>query len=115
LITSGQLTETFSGGTLIADTDGSGMGNGSGTATFTIDLRITGGTGSFEGFTGEATLTGSLTQTSATTESISNGSFTGSVTASPEPSTVLLAVGGILGFAWRRRTGRRAFGRVLRS
>jgi hypothetical protein len=73
LISDGMLSEIFAHGTLFGTSSGSGTASGHGTATFTIDFVITGGTGDFAGDTGEATLTGTITQTSATTESIRSG------------------------------------------
>ncbi len=111
LLSGGTITETFADGTLFGTTSGSGSGNGNGTATFTIDFMITGGTGEFLGDTGEATLTGTITQTSPTTDAIS-GSYTGSVTAAPEPSTWLLLVTGLAvagGFRRARLDGARQF------
>jgi hypothetical protein len=84
------LQEVFSDGTLFGTGSGSGMGNGHGTATFTADIVFTGGTGIFAGATGEATLTGMITQTSPTTETISNGSYTGSLQLVPEPGTLAM-------------------------
>jgi hypothetical protein len=107
-VSNGMFTETFARGALFGTSSGAGTGNGSGTATFTIDVVITGGNGIFAGYTGTATLMGTITQTSPTTESISNGSYSGSLNT-PEPATmVLYAVGAtvLLGYGlWRR--GRR--------
>jgi hypothetical protein len=90
LISNGNLTETFTQGTLLGTTSGSGTASGHGTATFSIDVVFTGGTGLFAGATGEATITGTITSTSPTTESIT-GSYAGSLsTAVPEPSTLTL-------------------------
>ena len=105
LISDGMFTETFAKGALFGTSSGAGTGNGSGTATFTIDVVITGGNGIFAGYTGAATLMGTITQTSPTTESISNGSYTGALNT-PEPATmVLFAVGAaaLLGYGLRRR------------
>jgi hypothetical protein len=95
LISDGMLSDAFAGGTLFGTDSGSGTASGTGTATFTIDFAITGGTGIFAGATGEATLAGTITQTSPTTETISNGSYTGSISTSPEPSTLILLAGGL--------------------
>jgi PEP-CTERM motif len=101
VLSGGTITETFADGTLFGTTSGSGSGNGNGTANFTIDFMITGGTGEFYGDTGEATLTGTITQTSPTTDAIS-GSYTGSVAATPEPSTWMLLVTGLAAAGFRR-------------
>jgi hypothetical protein len=98
-----EITETFAHGTLFGTGSGSGTGNGNGTATFTIDFVITGGTGDFAGDTGEAILTGTITQTSPTTESITNGSYTGSITPAPEPGTWMLLAAGIAAVCRLRR------------
>ncbi|MFI5458510.1 MAG: PEP-CTERM sorting domain-containing protein [Isosphaerales bacterium] len=80
--------ETFSDGTLFGTTSGSGTANGKGSATVTIDLVITGGTGFFAGYTGEATITATITSTGPTTESVM-GSYVGTLSV-PEPSTLAL-------------------------
>jgi LPXTG-motif cell wall-anchored protein len=106
-ISAGTFLETFTNGTLFGTSSGSGTASGKGTATFTIDVVFTGGTGLFTGYTGEATLTGTITQTSPTTESISNGSYNGSLTAVPEPTmtTSILGIGllALSGVFLRRR------------
>ena len=66
-LSNGGITETFADGTLFGTTSGNGTANGLGVATFTIDFVITGGTGDFQADTGDATLTGTITQTSPTT------------------------------------------------
>lgn len=101
-LSDGALSLAFAGGTLVGTSSGSGKGNGSGSATFTIDFVITGGTGLFVGDTGEATLTGTITQTGPTTEAISNGSYTGTLTTVPEPSTLALLVAALAGLGLRR-------------
>src|SRR5271165_3429943 len=77
-ITNGILTEVFAGGDLFGTGSGSGTASGHGTATFTIDFIINGGTGIFEHQHGEAIITGTITQTSPTTEAI-DATYTGSL------------------------------------
>ena len=104
----GTLTEVFMNGTLMGTTSGTGTANGNGSATFSIDYVITGGTGIFAGAKGEATLMGTITQTGSTTETISNGSYTGSFTVVPEPGTLaILAPAFALGAAVLIRQKRR--------
>jgi hypothetical protein len=105
LFSDGNLTETFADGTWFGTTSGSGTGNGQGSATFTVDFVITGGTGDFAGVTGEATLTGTITQSSPTTESIS-GSYTGTLNSAPEPASMMLVTAGLAGLGLLRRRGR---------
>ncbi len=68
---------------------------------------ITGGTGLFAGAMGDVTLTGTITQTSSTTQSISDGSYVGSFTVSEPSSLALLApavaVGAVVLSRQRRR------------
>ena len=105
-ISAGMLTETFPNGTLFGTSSGSGTASGLGTATVTIDFIITGGTGIFAGASGETTFTGTITATSATTESIT-GSYVGTLSTVPEPASVvvwsgLLALSSVVQ-RWRRR------------
>jgi PEP-CTERM motif-containing protein len=102
LILNGLLSETFTNGKLMGTSSGNGTASGLGTAIFTIDFVITGGTGEFQGFTGEATLTGTITQTSPTTESLT-GSYTGAIGVVPEPPTLFLLGIGLAGFGLSRR------------
>jgi len=103
VVTDGTFLLDFGGlGTLFGTTSGGGMGNGAGMATFSADLMITGGTGLFGGAAGDATITGTITQTSPTTESLT-ASYNGTVTI-PEPSTVLLLLAGSSAVALRRRS-----------
>jgi hypothetical protein len=106
-VTNGMLTEVFSDGTLLGTGSGDGTGNGSGMATFTIDFIVTGGTGLLLGAMGEVTVTGTITQTSPTTESIA-ATYTGAISV-PEPgSLTLLGLGAAAGLAaWRRRGERK--------
>ncbi len=98
LFTNGMLTETFLDGTLFGTGSGTGTASGHGTATFTIDFVITGGTGKFAGDHGEAMITGTITQTSPTTEAISNASYTGTL-ATPEPGSIgLLLLGASINY-----------------
>jgi hypothetical protein len=90
-ISGGMLSEVFSQGTLLGTSSGQGTASGHGTATVTLDYVITGGTGLFTGATGEVTVTGTITQTSATTESF-DGSYTGTLTTVPEPGTLAMLI-----------------------
>jgi hypothetical protein len=104
-ITDGTLSEIFAGGDLFGTGSGSGTGNGHGTATFTIDFIINGGTGIFERQHGEAIITGTITQTSPTTEAI-DATYTGTLV--PEPSSVsLLLLGATFGYRFFAKTGLR--------
>jgi len=111
-LTGGMLSEAFTNGTLFGTSSGSGNANGMGKAIMTIDFVITGGTGFFAGATGEATISGTLTSTSATTESFS-GTYVGTLSIVPEPNSLtLLALamipGAIVGVVRQRREGRRS-------
>jgi hypothetical protein len=103
VLSNGTLTQTFGNGTIFGTSSGTGTGNGAGVATFTVDFLITGGTGAFLGDKGEAFLTGTITQTSATTESIA-GTYTGSAApaATPEPGTWMLFAVGFAAAGFRR-------------
>jgi hypothetical protein len=106
-ITNGTVTLAFSQGNLFGTSSGSGTGNGHGSATFTGDFVFTGGTGLFLGASGEATVTGTIMQTSPTTEAI-NATYTGSLAVVPEPSSLALfapavAVGAVVLLQHRRR------------
>jgi hypothetical protein len=107
LISGGSFTETFGAGKLFGTSSGSGTASGTGTATLTLDFVFTGGTGLFAGATGNAKATGTITQTSPTTESITNGSYTGTLeVVTPLPAALpLFATGlGALGLlGWRRK------------
>jgi hypothetical protein len=103
LITNGTLTEIFAGGDLFGTGSGSGTASGHGTATFTIDFVITGGPGIFEHQTGDAVITGTITQTSQTTEAI-EATYTGML-GTPEPSSEsLLLLGATVGYRFLAKT-----------
>jgi hypothetical protein len=93
-------------GTLFGTSSGDGTGNGRGSATFTLDFVITGGTASFSGATGEVTVTGTITQSSATTESI-DATYLGSFTQAPEPVPFVLTLAGMAAFTLFRPRPRR--------
>ncbi len=97
------IEEFFAGGTLFARGSGGGTGNGLEVATFEIDFVITGGTGIFEGATGDGKITGTITLTGPTTAAI-QASYTGNVTtAVPEPTVLVLFAPALAGLAlWRR-------------
>jgi hypothetical protein len=101
VISNGMLTEAFEEGSLLGTSSGDGTANGNGMATFSIDYVITGGTGLFAGANGEATLMGTITTTSPTTESIT-GTYVGSFTV-PEPTAFALGAVGLVGCGLRRR------------
>ena len=106
-ISGGTLTETFSQGTLFGTSSGRGTASGQGTATFMIDFVITGGTGRFVGATGEVTITGMITRTSPTTESVT-GTYKGSLAFVPEPSTLaMFGPVGVVIAVWACRGRRR--------
>ncbi|HUK15791.1 MAG TPA: PEP-CTERM sorting domain-containing protein [Bryobacteraceae bacterium] len=94
VVTDSMLRETFGDGTLIGAGTGSGTGNGQGMATFTFEFLVTEGTGIFKGDKGNVTVTGTIVQTSPTTESVT-ASYTGSLTTVPEPSTLILLAAGL--------------------
>ena len=105
-ISNSMILETFSNGTLFGTGSGNGTANGKGTATFSVLFVITGGTGIFAGDTGEVTLHGTITQTSPTTEVISDGTYTGQLV--PEPGSFALlapavALGAVVLVRQRRR------------
>jgi hypothetical protein len=86
----------------IAFADGILFGNGSGTGTdiapgvvsTSLDLAIIGGTGRFAGETGKVTATEIDTLSGPTTLSVTDGSYTGTLSAVPEPATwAMLLIG----------------------
>ena len=104
LISNGMFTETFVQGTLFGTSSGNGTADGKGSATFTLDFVFTGGTGLFAGAMGDATATGTITQTGPTTKSIT-GNYTGTL-VTPLPAALPLFASGLgaLGLlGWRRK------------
>ena len=99
IITNAMLTDIFAGGKFFGTGFGTGTASGQGTATFMASFLITGGTGIFEHQTGTAMITGTITQTSPTTESI-DATYTGTL-GTPEPSTLgLLFIGASMGYPY---------------
>ena len=97
IVTNAMLTDVFAGGKFFGIGSGTGTASGQGTATFTINFLITGGTGIFEHQTGTAMVTGTITQTSPTTEAI-DATYTGTL-GTPEPSSLgLLVIGASMGY-----------------
>jgi hypothetical protein len=92
VISDGTIELIFPNGSLFGTSSGTGMASGHGTATFEADVVITRGTGFFAGSTGDITITGKITSTSPTTESVT-ASYSGSLDI-PEPGSLsLLALG----------------------
>lgn len=104
VVSDGMFTETFSLGTLFGTSSGDGTINGVGTATFTGDAVFTGGTGIFAGATGEATSLQMLIRTGPTTTS-GSGTYIGTLSFIPEPSSLALLASGALVLLYRRRRG----------
>ena len=98
----GMFTETFSEGELFGTSAGDGTASGHATATATLDLVFTGGTGLFAGATGEATVDQMLTLTSPTMVS-GAGTYAGTLTTIPEPSSLALLVPAVIMFYRRYR------------
>jgi len=106
VVTDVNYTITFAGGTLFGSGSGSGTATGPNTATATLTLTIAGGTGLFVGDTGEVTATETDTFTGPTTLSVTDGSYSGTISPSPEPTTsTMLVLGlGLVGVIVRRRS-----------
>lgn len=102
VFTDGSLLETFAKGTLFGTSSGDGTANGKGTATYSIDFTITGGTGIFAGSKGSVSITGTITQTSPTTETVT-GTYAGTLSSVPEPSTLAMLGSMIVVFGLGRR------------
>jgi hypothetical protein len=106
-ISNGQLVQTFGQGKLFGTGSGDGTASGHGTATFSVDFVVTGGTGLFMGATGDVVVTGTITSTGPTTETV-NASYKGSLTLVPEPGSFAIFGPVIIVFAsasmrrWRR-------------
>ena len=104
VISDGMFTETFSEGTLFGTSSGDGTASGTGTAMFTADVVFTGGTGLFAGATGEATSLQTLIRTGPTTVS-GSGTYVGTLSIIPEPSSLALLGSAALALLYRRRRG----------
>jgi hypothetical protein len=109
VISNGELVLTFAGGTLLGVGTGTGTASGTGTATFSVDFMVTGGTGLFAGATGDVSVTGTITATSPTTESVS-ASYNGSLTLVPEPGPLamfatIIAISAVAAIRGRPRWG----------
>jgi hypothetical protein len=103
VVSNGMWSQMFNDGVIFGTSSGTGTASGQGTATFTSDVVVTGGTGRFAGSTGDLIVTGTITQTSPTTESV-EASYSGTVNV-PEPSTLTLLASCLLGLGlWRSMT-----------
>jgi hypothetical protein len=102
VISDGMFTETFSAGILFGTSSGEGTASGVGTATFTADVVFTGGTGLFAGATGGATGLQMLMTTGPTTVS-GSGTYVGTLSLVPEPSSLALLAPAALFVFYRRR------------
>ena len=92
-------------GTLFGTSSGDGTVTATGTATFTGDVVFTGGTGIFAGAAGEATSLQTLIRTGPTTTS-GSGTYVGTLSIVPEPSSLALPASGALVLLYRRRRGK---------
>ena len=102
VISDGMFTETFSEGTLFGTSSGDGTASGLGTAQLMLDLVITGGTGLFAGDTGEAASLQMIVSTSPTTGA-GSGTYVGTLSTAPEPSSLALLAPAALFVFYRRR------------
>ena len=101
VVSNGKWSQMFNDGAIFGTSSGTGTASGLGTATFTFDIVVAGGTGHFAGSTGDLIVTGTITQTSSTTESV-EASYSGTLGV-PESSTLTLLASSLLGLAlWRR-------------
>jgi hypothetical protein len=101
IFSDGKFMQIFPDGSFFGTSSGMGTASGSGTASFTVEFVITGGSGIFAEDVGKATVTGTITSTGPTSESIT-ASYVGTITTVPEPSTLFLLAAGITGLVVRK-------------
>ena len=89
---SGTFIDVFAGGTVFGTFTENGTVTGATTSTITLDSVTTGGTGMFQGDTGESFVMGTNTTTNSP---MFIGTYTGFINTVPEPSSLALMLAGI--------------------